>query len=385
MDAASMQETASEADIQSWYDQHKADYSQPQRNRYSVIQTKTEADANAVVDALKKGEYFAALAKSKSIDPISARKGGDMGWLEPSTTPDELKNANLTQKGQLSGAIKSSVGYLVVRLDDIQPEQVKPLADVHDIVADKVKQEKAVDAFYKIQQKVSEAASNDNESLAGAAQASGLKVVETNWITRDNLPDELNFDQVKQAIFNGGLVGQNGAPGNNSDIISVDGDRAFVLRISEHKPEAVKPLDQVKAQIVDSLKHDKATQQAKAQADKLLADLKAGKADALKAAGLTLSASKSFDRNAQDPVAQSAFNLPQPADNKPSWGVSEDMQGNVVLIALDKVSAGNMPQAQIDEMVKGVTQNNAQIAFEALLENLRKEAKIKYGAAAQNQ
>ncbi|WP_343552229.1 peptidylprolyl isomerase [Pantoea sp.] len=385
MDAASMQETASEADIQSWYDQHKADYSQPQRNRYSIIQTKTEADANAVVDALKKGEDFATLAKSKSIDPISARKGGDMGWLEPSTTPDELKTANLTQKGQLSGAIKSSVGFLVVRLDDIQPEQVKPLAEVHDAIADKVKQEKAVDAFYKMQQKVSEAASNDNESLAGAAQASGLKVTETGWITRDNLPDDLNFDQVKQAIFNGGLVGQNGTPGNNSDIISVDGDRAFVLRISEHKPEAVKPLDQVKAQIVDTLKHDKATQQAKAQADKLLADLKAGKEDALKAAGLTLSASKSFDRNAQDPVAQSAFNLPEPADNKPSWGVSEDMQGNVVLVALDKVSAGNMPQAQIDEMVKGVTQNNAQIAFEALLENLRKEAKIKYGAAAQNQ
>ena len=385
MDAASLQENASEADIQSWYDQHKADYSQPQRNRYSIIQTKTEADANAVLDALKKGEDFATLAKSKSIDPISARKGGDMGWLEPNTTPDELKNANLTQKGQLSGVIKSSVGFLVVRLDDIQPEQVKPLAEVHDAVADKVKQEKAVDAFYKMQQKVSEAASNDNESLAGAAQASGLKVVETGWITRDNVPADLDFDAVKQAIFNGGLTGQNGAPGNNSDIISVDGDRAFVLRISEHKPEAVKPLDQVKAQIADSLKHDKATQQAKAQADKLLTELKVGKQDALQAAGLTLSASKTVDRNAQDPVAQAAFNLPQPADNKPSWGVSEDMQGNVVLVALDKVSAGNMPQAQIDEMVKGVTQNNAQIAFEALLENLRKEAKIKYGAAAQNQ
>ena len=385
MDAASMQETASEAEIQSWFDQHKADYSQPQRNRFSVIQTKTEADATAVLDALKKGEDFAALAKSKSIDPISARKGGDMGWLEPDTTPDELKSAKLTQKGQLSGVIKSSVGFLVVRLDDIQAEQVKPLAEVHAAIADKVKQEKAVDAFYKMQQKVSEAASNDNESLAGAAQASGLQVAETGWITRDDVPDNLNFDAVKQAIFNGGLVGQNGTPGNNSDIISVDGDRAFVLRISEHKPEAVKPLDQVKAQITDALKNDKATQQAKAQADKLLVDLKAGKMDGLKAAGLTLSASKSFDRNAQDPVAQAAFNLPQPEANKPSWGVSEDMQGNVVLIALDKVSAGNMPQAQIDEMVKGVTQNNAQIAFEALLENLRKEAKIKYGAAAQSQ
>ncbi|MGC0888033.1 peptidylprolyl isomerase [Pantoea agglomerans] len=385
MDAASMQQDASEADIQAWYDQHKADYSQPQRTRYSVIQTKTEADANAVLAQLKAGASFADVAKAKSIDPISARKGGDMGWLEPSTTPDELKNADLTEKGQMSGVIKSSVGFLVVRLDDIQPEQVKPLDEVRSAIAAKVKQEKGVDAFYKVQQKVSEAASNDNESLAGAEQASGLKAKETGWFSQDTLPDELNFDAVKQAIFNGGLVGQNGAPGNNSDIITVDGDRAFVLRISEHKPEAVKPLEQVKAQITDTLKHDKATQQAKAQADKLLADLKAGKQDALTAAGLTLSASKTVDRNALDPVAQTAFNLPQPAENKPSWGVSEDMQGNVVLVAVDKVKTGSMPQAQIDEMVKGVTQNNAQLAFEALLQNLRKEAKIKYGAAAQMQ
>ncbi|WP_442797533.1 peptidylprolyl isomerase [Pantoea vagans] len=385
MDAASMQQDASDADIQAWYDQHKADYSQPQRNRYSVIQTKTEADANAVLAQLKGGASFADVAKAKSIDPISARKGGDMGWLEPSTTPDELKNAGLTAKGQMSGVIKSSVGFLVVRLDDIQPEQVKPLDEVRSAVAAKVKQEKGVDAFYKLQQKVSEAASNDNESLAGAEQASGLKAKETGWFSQDTLPDALNFDAVKQAIFNGGLVGQNGAPGNNSDIITVDGDRAFVLRISEHKPEAVKPLEQVKAQITDTLKHDKATQQAKAQADKLLADLKAGKLEALTAAGLTLSASKTVDRNAQDPVAQAAFNLPQPADNKPSWGVSEDMQGNVVLVAVDKVKTGSMPQAQIDEMVKGVTQNNAQLTFEALLQNLRKEAKIKYGAAAQMQ
>lgn len=385
MDAASMQQDASEADIQAWYDQHKADYTQPQRNRYSVIQTKTEADANALLTQLKGGASFTELAKSKSIDPISARKGGDMGWLEPATTPDELKNAALTEKGQMSGVIKSSVGFLIVRLDDIQPEQVKPLDEVRDAIAAKVKQEKGVDAFYKLQQKVSEAASNDNESLAGAEQASGLKAKETGWFSQDALPKELDFDAVKQAIFNGGLVGQNGAPGNNSDIISVDGDRAFVLRVSEHKPEAVKPLDQVKTQIADTLKHDKATQQAKSQADKLLADLKAGKQDALTAAGLTLSASKTVDRNAQDPVAQAAFNLPQPAENKPSWGVSEDMQGNVVLVAVDKVTTGSMPQAQIDEMVKGVTQNNAQLAFEALLQNLRKEAKIKYGAAAQMQ
>lgn len=386
LDAAAMQKTASESDIQSWYVQHQADYTQPQRSRFSIIQTKTEADAQSVLDALKKGGDFAALAKEKSTDPVSARNGGDMGWLEPATTPDELKNANLKQKGELSGVISSSVGFIVARLDDVQAEQVKPLSAVHDDIAAKVKQEQALDAYYKLQQKVSDAASNDNESLATAEEVAGVKAVETGWFSHETPPAELNFKPVEQAIFNGGLVGDDGTPGSNSDIITVDGDRAFVLRISGHKPEAVKPLAEVKAQIEDSLKTEKAQSEAKAQAEKLLADLKAGKgAEAVKAAGLSFSEPKTLTRNGQDALTQSVFAMALPAKDKPSYAVSEDGQGNVVVLALDQIRSGTMPEAQKKAMIQGMTQNNAQIAFEALLSNLRKEGKIKYGAAAQAQ
>jgi peptidyl-prolyl cis-trans isomerase D len=55
------------------------------------------------------------------------------------------------------------------------------------------------------------------------------------------------------------------------------------------------------------------------------------------------------------------------------------MQGNVVLLALDDVKAGTMPEEQKKAMVQGITQNNAQIAFEAMMSNLRTEAKIKLG------
>ncbi len=380
LDAAAMQENATDAEIQSYYDQHQDQFTQPQRNRYSVIQTKTEADAKAALDELNKGTDFATVAKEKSTDIISAKNGGDMGWLEDATTPDELKNAGLKEKGQLSGVIKSSVGFLVVRLDDITPATTKPLADVHDEIAAKVKQEKALDGFYALQQKVSDAASNDNESLAGAEQAAGAKAVTTGWFGHDNLPEELNFKPVADAIFNGGLVGENGTPGSNSDIISVDGDRAFVLRVSEHKPEAIKPLDEVKDQITALVKHNKAVQQAKLDAEKLLADLKAGKGDeALKAAGLSFGEAKTLSRTGQDPISQAAFGLSQPAKDKPSFGIANDMQGNVVILALDEVKAGTMPEAQKKAMVQGITQNNAQIAFEALMSNLRKEAKIKLG------
>lgn len=380
LDAAAMQENATDAEIQSYYDQHQDQFTQPQRNRYSVIQTKTEADAKAALDELNKGTDFATVAKEKSTDIISAKNGGDMGWLEEATTPDELKNAGLKEKGQLSGVIKSSVGFLVARLDDITPATTKPLADVHDEIAAKVKQEKALDGFYALQQKVSDAASNDNESLAGAEQAAGAKAVTTGWFDRDNLPEELNFKPVADAIFRGGLVGENGTPGSNSDIITVDGDRAFVLRVSEHKPEAVKPLDEVKDQITALVKHNKAVQQAKLDAEKLLAELKAGKGDeALKAAGLSFGEAKTLSRTGQDPISQAAFTLNQPAKDKPSFGIANDMQGNVVILALDEVKAGTMPEAQKKAMVQGITQNNAQIAFEALMSNLRKEAKIKLG------
>ncbi|SQB21632.1 peptidyl-prolyl cis-trans isomerase (rotamase D) [Citrobacter koseri] len=116
--------------------------------------------------------------------------------------------------------IKSSVGFLVARLDDVQPAKVKPLSEARDDIAAKVKQEKALDAYYALQQKVSDAASNDTESLAGAEQAAGVKAVETGWFSHDNLPEELNFKPVADAIFNGGLVGENGTPGSNSDIIT---------------------------------------------------------------------------------------------------------------------------------------------------------------------
>ncbi|MCJ8602012.1 peptidylprolyl isomerase [Klebsiella pneumoniae] len=386
MDAASMQESASDDEIQSWYDQHKDQFTQPQRNRYSVIQTKTEADAKAVLAELQKGADFATLAKEKSTDIISARNGGDMGWMEDASTVPELKDAGLKEKGQLSGVIKSSVGFLVARLDDVQPAQVKPLADVRNDIAAKVKQEKALDAYYALQQKVSDAASNDNESLASAAQVAGMKVVETGWFGRDNLPEELNFKPVADAIFNGGLVGENGAPGSNSDIITVDGDRAFVLRISEHKAEAVKPLAEVKAQVSDIVKHNKAEQQAKLEADKLLAALKDGKGDeAMKAADLSFGAPQTLSRTGQDPLSQLAFTLPLPQQGKPVYGVGSNMQGDVVLVALDEVKAGSMPEEQKKAMVQGITQNNAQIAFEALMSNLRKAAKIKLGDSIDQQ
>nr|SAY41790.1 Peptidyl-prolyl cis-trans isomerase D [Serratia marcescens] len=387
LDAASMQDKVkvSEEDISAYYDQHKSSYGQPERKNYSVIQLKTEAEANAVLDELKKGADFATLAKEKSTDIISRRTGGELGWLEPETTADELKQANLTEKGQLSGVVKSSVGFLIVRLNDIVPEKVKPLSEVHDAIAKQVQQEKAVDAYYALQQKVSEAATSDNESLASAEEAAGVKAAQSDWFTRDNIPAALNFKPVVQAIFDGSLIGENGAPGSNSDVITVDGDRAFVVRVSGHKPEGIEPFDQVKDRVAELVKRNKAVQEAKLQGEKLLVELKQGKGDeAMKAAGLSFGAVQKMARAPEDSqLVESVFALPHPQDGKPVYGMSQDRQDNVVLIALDAVKPGTLPEDEMKTFVGKMEEGATGVSFDSLLASLRKEAKIKMGAAEQ--
>ncbi|GAA3614664.1 peptidylprolyl isomerase [Gibbsiella greigii] len=388
MDAAAMQDkqTVTDAEIAAYYDQHKSSYGQPERKNYSVIQVKTEDEAKALLEQLKGGADFAALAKEKSTDIISSRNGGELGWLEPETTADELKQANLTEKGQLSGVVASSVGYLIVRLNDIQPEQIKPLSEVRDAIAQQVKQEKAVDAYYALQQKVSEAATSDNESLASAEEAAGEKAVETGWFTRDNVPAALNFKQLTQAIFDGSLIGENGAPGSNSDVINVEGDRAFVVRVTGHKPEGIEPFDNVKDKVAELVKRSKAEQEAKLQGEKLLVELKQGKGDeAMKAAGLSFGSVQKMARAPEDsPLVESVFALPHPQEGKPVYGMSQDRQDNVVLIALDAVKPGALPENEMKTFAEKMQESATGVTFDSLLANLRTEAKIKMGSAEQS-
>ena len=108
-------------------------------------------------------------------------------------------------------------------------------------------------------------------------------------------------------------------------------------------------------------------------AEKLLVDLKAGKgAEAMQAAGLKFGEPKTLSRSGRDPISQAAFALPLPAKDKSSYGMAT-------------VKQGSMPEDQKKAMVQGITQNNAQIVFEALMSNLRKEAKIKIGDALEQQ
>lgn len=376
-----------EQEIKTWYDQHHDQFTVPARKRYSFIQSKTKKEINNWLKQLQQGADFATLVKACSTDIISAKNGGDIGWINDSNTLEELKQANLSYKGQLSGVIKSLLGFMIVRLDDIESAQLSPLSIVHDEVAAKVKQEKAIHAYFALQQKISDAASNDNETLASAEAASGIKVQETDWFSRNNVPPELNYDAVKQVLFNNTLLlGSHDTPGSNSDVITVDSNRAFVIRIADYRPEHVQPLEDVNVQIKQEIKRQKAVEQARMDVEKILTALKQSNDKgnmALQAAGLSFSAVQHFDSaNQDDPLAQTVFIMPQPLQGKSSYSIATNAQGNIVLIALDRVMPRLLDDQQHKAFVDQLNQGMIGVTFDTLLANQRATAKIKMGTAA---
>jgi peptidyl-prolyl cis-trans isomerase C len=85
--------------------------------RHILVQT--EQQAKDVIAELKKGGDFAAIAKSKSIDPSGKQNGGDLGFFSREEMVPEFSEAAFKLKdGETSAApVKSQFGWHVIRVE----------------------------------------------------------------------------------------------------------------------------------------------------------------------------------------------------------------------------------------------------------------------------
>ncbi len=82
------------------------------------ILVRTENEAKAILERIKKGEKFTNIAKEVSLCP-SGKRGGDLGTFGRGKMVKEFENAAFAlQKGELSAIIKTQFGYhLIKRLE----------------------------------------------------------------------------------------------------------------------------------------------------------------------------------------------------------------------------------------------------------------------------
>lgn len=119
------------------------------------ILVKTEAEAKAIIAQLNKKVAFDKLAKEKSLDPGSAKNGGDLGWNVPGTFIKEFSDAmQKLKKGEMTKTpVQTQFGWHIIKLDDMRPTQFPPLDNVKDSVRKQLQQKRVGDAIAELRAK----------------------------------------------------------------------------------------------------------------------------------------------------------------------------------------------------------------------------------------
>ena len=99
-----------EMDIDAYYAGHRNEFDRPEQVRARQIVVATPAEGEAVLARLKRGEPFAAVAKTASFSP-EAEQGGDLGFFGREEMPPEFATVFSLPAGKVSPLIKSDYGY----------------------------------------------------------------------------------------------------------------------------------------------------------------------------------------------------------------------------------------------------------------------------------
>ena len=369
-----------DVEIAQYYQDNKPQFTTQGQQRLAHIQVKTEQEAQELYQQLQNGANFTDLAKNHSIDPTSAERGGDLSWVSAGEFPKVFEDAaNALAVGQYSQPVNLDNHYHIILVEERKEPQLQPLESVKAQIAAQIRQNLVNTQFYSIEKRVAEKAFEDPSSLNAAAEVGGVKVQETSYFSRDDIPAELNYPNVVSAVFDSDLS----QGGSNSEPMNVGEQHSVVVRVLDHKPQSIKTLDEAKADITAHLKHQKAEAVVLAQAEQIVQNLSEGKS----VEGVKFGAEQTwvFAENKDPVLNNTVFSMEKPEEGKTTYKAASNANGDVVIIALDKVVDGKLTEQEQKQFAVQIEQLSQVSLQNSLLNALRAKAKIEINDSFINQ
>jgi len=126
-------------EVKAYYEDHKADYKEPERVHARHILVKSESEAKSIISSLKSKsgtvlkEAFIKEAKEKSTGP-SGKNGGDLGYFAQGQMVPAFNDAAFKmKKGTITQSpVKTNFGYHVIYLEDKKSAKKLSFNDVKD-------------------------------------------------------------------------------------------------------------------------------------------------------------------------------------------------------------------------------------------------------------
>ena len=389
---------ATPEELKDYYRTHQSQYGIPPARKVAEILIKPSSPVTAAVAAAKSRiekllkqvkqakdstKTFAELARKNSDDRISRRNGGSMGYVSRGQLPQKLDDAlfNLPKAGDLAGPIRTARGWVILQLLDKRAGAVKPYAEVKDQVARDYKSDKAKSLYYKLDGQFANLTFENAGSLGAAAKALDLKIQTVSGVTKDHGTGIAASDQVRKVAFSDSVLKQR----QNSNPIKLGKEDAVVLRISKATPSRIKPLADVRDDIVAALMRQQARDAAAKAASGALSALRTGTpiAAVAKDHGAKLQGPamvKRSDSKLPPALSQSLFTLAPAVGSSPRYASVALADGSQAVFGLLGVQAGDakhLPKLQQTAYMQDLGRIYAMEMTQSYLAWLHEKADIK--------
>jgi peptidyl-prolyl cis-trans isomerase D len=260
-----------EDEIKAAYDTRADEFQVPERRSFDQVLTDTEDKAKAVAEKARAANGdLAAAAKAEGLDVTT------VGLLAEADVPVIGASVFDLQADAIPDPFHSDLGWHVIKVTKIDPPHIHQLAEVRDDVIAQLKKSRAVDDMPRLANMLEDALAGGS-TLAETAARYRIKLIRIEAVDSTGLkPDGSKVADAPDMAA--GLAGNlatvlqtafNLTQGNHSQVTSGADDSSFVVQVDAITPSRLKPLAEVRDQVVTAWKVD----QRAAAADKLAGDI----------------------------------------------------------------------------------------------------------------
>lgn len=296
----------SDEELQQLYDQSASEFITPATREVQQITFPTIAEAQQARDRIADGADFIEIAKERGLKPIDY----NLGVIQRSEIGDEkvAEAAFALSEGAVSDPVEGKLAIVLVRAQSIKPEEKKSFESVKPDLKKRLSLERAQEEILNLHDAVEDARAG-GASLTEIGQKFDLPVIQVDAVDRSgNGPDGKPVADIPASttVLRTSFESDVGV---ENDPIDTANDGFVWVDVTEVTPQAIRPLEDVRADVIGLWKTNQSREALIKRAGELIDKAKGGTdLEAIaKELGTTVTASNPLKRrDTAEPLGTSA-------------------------------------------------------------------------------
>ncbi|MGI9413584.1 MAG: SurA N-terminal domain-containing protein [Hyphomicrobiales bacterium] len=264
----------SDEELRQLYDQSASEFISPETREIQQITFPTIAEAQKARERIADGTDFIDVAKERGLKPIDY----NLGVIQRS----ELSDAKVSEaafslsQGAISDPIEGKLSIVLVRVQSIKPEEKRTFESVRDDLKKRLGLERAQEEILNLHDAVEDARAG-GANLVEIGQKFDLPVIQVDAIDRSgNGPDGKPVADIpaSTAVLSTSFESDVGV---ENDPVDTPNDGFVWVDVAEVTPQAIRPLDEVRDDVIKLWKTNRSREALIKRAGELVDQAKGGK------------------------------------------------------------------------------------------------------------